>query len=167
MNFYLFRHGITYASKNGLEYGKSEETAGILKEAFPSLKRLGQYLKTIPTDANLTSPYKRCLETVDIVSRFSEKEFGIDERLGECRLDLESMENFFDRIKEFMESLKKAKYENVLLCSHGYPLEAIIQYISDGKFDGEKLDPFPDTGVLTIYENGKFSLKDFNGEEKP
>lgn len=161
-NFYIFRHGITLQSKNLLEYGDNEETASILDEAFPSLQKMGLYLKDIKTGINLTSPYKRCLETVKIVSEFSGKEFSIDARLGEYRADLEDFPKFFARIKNLLDELTKQKYQSVLLCSHGYPISAIRQYLSGKEIDIARLEIYPKPGVLSIFKDGKVNEVDFN-----
>jgi broad specificity phosphatase PhoE len=55
----------------------------ILPEGIPAVKRLADYLKDIKTDINFTSPYLRCKQTVDIISKvsggnlMSTKDYGI------------------------------------------------------------------------------------------
>jgi len=167
MDFLIFRHGETYVSKHNLpNYGDTENTAGLLPEGVPAIRELGLYLKKTNTDINLTSPLKRCLETVEIVTEISGKKFTIDDRLGEYDPDMENKLGLIERIKGFMDEIAKKDYRSVLICTHGYPISAILQYLSEGKVEVPKLDNYPNPGVLTIVKDGKISEIDFDSKKE-
>ena len=54
---------MTYFAKNNIPYGDQVESAEILEEGIPTIKKLGEYLKDIKTEVNYTSPFKRCIQT--------------------------------------------------------------------------------------------------------
>jgi broad specificity phosphatase PhoE len=154
---------MTFVSKNNLpNYGDQEFSAKILPEGIPAIKKLGLFLKEIESDINLTSPYNRCLETVEIIAAIAGKNFHKDERLGEFRSGLESFGELSSRIISFVDDLKSNEYKNVSVCSHGYPISAMIQYVSSGKIEKKQLLTYPDPGVLSIFKDGKLTQIDFN-----
>jgi broad specificity phosphatase PhoE len=162
MNFYIFRHAITYFSKNNLPYGDQIESAEILPEGVPAIERLGKYLKDISTDSNFTSPYKRCIQTSNIVTKMSEKNFVVDANLRDWDYRNETLDAMIQRIKLFMENITNQKLSSIAICTHGYPINAIISYIKKGMIDESDLDGYPDPGVLVIIKGRSIEYKDFN-----
>lgn len=160
MNYYIFRHGETYFSKLDIPYGDQVETAEILPEGIPAIEKLAKELKNIPTDANFTSPYKRCLQTVEIVKNITGKVFTIDERLHD--INAETIDEMVDRISEFYEEIKTGNYENIAICTHGYPIAVLKSLITKGEFEIDKLKSYPDPGALVKIINGKIEQIDFN-----
>lgn len=160
-NFYIFRHGETFVSKNKLDsYGDAELTTGILPEAVPIIKKLGLYLKNIETDINVTSPLKRCIETTKIITQVTGKTFKIDERITEYKNDGGDIDSMEVRIRNFINDFD-GHFKNILICSHGYPIAALTQLIRFNSIDPKLLDKYPDPGVLVIIENNKIKYLDF------
>lgn len=155
---------MTHFSKNGLPYGDMVETAEILPEGIPSIKRLGEYLKNIQTDANFTSPYKRCLETSGIVSEITGKKFVVDENLRDWDPRNGTVEEMVERILTFCHNMQHTTYNSLSLCTHGYPINAIVAFFIKGKIESDDLDNYPETGVLTTIEDGKVNYINFNIE---
>src|SRR3989344_7569666 len=137
MNLYIFRHGMTYFSKKDIPYGNQVETAEILPEGIPVIKRLGEYLKDIPTDANFTSPFKRCMQTSGIISDITGKKFQVDHDLHDWDPRVETVENMIARILLFCLKLHATSYSSVTICTHGYPINALIAYFTKGEIKVE------------------------------
>jgi len=162
VKLYIFRHGITYFSKNRLPYGDSIETAEILPEGIPAIKRMGNYLRDVHTDSNFTSPYKRCIQTSLIISGVSSKKFKMDTNLRDWDPQKETVEGMIKRLYRFSAQLATNNHTSVAICTHGYPINALIAYFTKGTIDKGDLDSFPDPGVLVIVDNKKVVYKDFN-----
>jgi len=164
MNFYIFRHGETYFSKNNLDYNEHVEDAQILAEGFPALEHLGGFLKNVETDINISSTYKRCRQTVKIVGRRSEKKFVFEALLRDWDSRNETVEGTANRITDFHQQLtaNDQQLKSVCICSHGYPIAMLKSLILTGKVDLSKLDDYPETGVLLIIKHGKVEEIDFN-----
>src|SRR3989344_7716700 len=150
MNLYVFRHAATYHTKTTIPYGNEIETADILSEGIPAIEKLANFLKRIKTDANYTSPYKRCLQTAEIVTEISGKAFQLNDSLGEYREDKESFEDFSQRVKNFLNHLEKEKITSSAICTHGGVMAGIFEHISKGEFKIEYLNNFPLPGILII-----------------
>ena len=101
MDLYIFRHGTTYFSKTDIPYGDKMETAEILPEAYAPIEKLADYLKDITTGANYSSPYKRCVQTVQIVEKTTQKKFTFDDRLKDWYLGKETINTMLERITNF------------------------------------------------------------------
>ena len=164
MDFYIFRHGETFFTKHKIPYYQEQiVTAEILSEGIPVIKKIAEKLKEIPTDANFTSPYKRCLQTTEIISKISGKKFTIDKRLHDFNTYIgESITKVVERISSFYEDLKRNNYKSVAVCTHGYPTSILKCLIIEGAFRLEKLNSYPKPGVLTIIKNGKIKSINFN-----
>lgn len=162
MKHYIFRHGETYFSKHDIPYGDQVETAEILPEKIPVIEKLARYLNDIPTDTNFSSPFKRCRQTVEIVSKITGKVFSFDERLHDWIPEKESKKALIERVIRFAEELKISSNKSVAICTHGYPINALIAYFTKGYVRESDLDNFPSTGVLVSIIDGKVSFNDFN-----
>lgn len=160
MNYYIFRHAQTYFTKNHVMYEDKIETAKILKEGIPAITRLAKYLKNKKTDANFSSPYLRCKQTVEIVGKISGKEFVFDKRLGE--FNAETIEEMADRLSKFYEEIKGKNYKNIAICTHGYPIAVLRSFITRDKFEEEELNSYPSPGFLMIIRNKKVEYINFN-----
>jgi broad specificity phosphatase PhoE len=162
MNFYIFRHAMTYFSKNDVPYGDQVESAEILPEGIPIVKKLALYLKNIKTDVNFSSPYKRCRQTVEIVKEITGKDFTFDERLHDYNPRNENIEEMFKRLTGLYGILKEKNYKNVAICTHGFPIATLIALMTKGKVDESDLENYPDTGILVIVKDKKVEYLDFN-----
>jgi len=162
VTYYIFRHGATFQSKFNVPYGKEIETAEILPEGIPVIEKLADYLKDIPVDANFTSPFKRCLQTVEIVTKISGKKYISDDRLHDWLPEKETIQNVIERIENFFKEINANPYNSVSICTHGYPISGLIQLISHGRIDEMELENFPKPGVLTIASSEEIKSLDFN-----
>lgn len=158
--FYIFRHGHTYATWNKMPYGETVYSANIIPQGFESIKKIGEYLRTIPSDFNISSEFKRCRETVKIISEITGKKFEFDKRLNE---DIEQDKNIFiKRVKSFLDDTKKKHYQNILICSHGAVLSAIKYLVLTGKVNEVQLNDFPAPGIILVIKGKTLKELDFN-----
>jgi broad specificity phosphatase PhoE len=169
--YYLFRHGDTFVTKGqrvwyypkfipetAFSYGSKVFSASILDEAKPTIQKLAEYLKEIPTQFNASSQFRRCRQTVEIVEKVSKKEFVFDKRLNE--FVFETPWAFQHRVKNFLYSIEEKEYQSVTICTHGAVLALIATILT-----GQKVG-FPKPGVLVIIKGGEISYKDFNSVPK-
>ncbi|OGM10654.1 hypothetical protein A2159_01045 [Candidatus Woesebacteria bacterium RBG_13_34_9] len=162
MLLYIFRHAITYHTKTNTPYGDEVVSAEILPEGIPAIEKLAKYLKYISTDANYTSPYKRCIQTVEIVSEISGKSFQLKDVLGEYREDKETFEEFAKRVKDFLVYLEKQNIKSAAICTHGGVIAGVISFLTKNSYTLPDLHNYPAPGILVTIENGKLEYKDFN-----
>jgi broad specificity phosphatase PhoE len=168
MNWYIFRHGKTaFSGKTPWQdrsYGSKTETAEILPEGIPVLKRLGKYLKDIATDFNVSSPYLRCKQTVAIVGNESGKHFTFDPLLHDIDHRVEKPWDTAKRITAFYKELTthNPPHTSVCVCTHGYPIAMLKSLILTGKVNLLRIMDYPTTGVLLSIVDGKVSYEDFN-----
>lgn len=162
MTYYIFRHGETYQTKNNLLYGDDVETAEILVECIPAIQKLSSYLKRVESGANFSSPYLRCRQTVEIVSKITNKKFKYDDRLQEFIFGKESILQLVERLKNFLFEVNSKQYNNVIICTHGYPISGLVQLIRLGRVREPELNNYPKPGVLTIISPEKLETIDFN-----
>jgi len=160
MNYYIFRHGETFFSKFKIPYGIFINVAPILPSKIPVTKRLAEYLKNVPTDANFSSPYLRCKQTIKIIEKVSLKKFVFDTRLGEFHN--ETINKMEARLTNFLEEIKKKNFQNVMICSHGWPIVCLKDIILKGKLDSQDLGKYPNPGILICIKNGKVKEINFN-----
>jgi broad specificity phosphatase PhoE len=131
--YYIFRHGETFVTKgHRLGYGTKIFSANILDSGKPALEKLGRYLKEIPTDFNAASQYKRCRQTVGIISGQSGKEFIFDKRLNEFFFELPFL--FRRRVISFLNELDRSGYETVLICTHAAVINEIMKLVNREAF---------------------------------
>jgi broad specificity phosphatase PhoE len=161
MDYYIFRHGETYFSKNEILYGDAVESAEILPEGIPTIKKLADYLKDIKTDINFTSPYLRCRQTTEIISKETGWKFNVDQRLHDLNRQIETVSDMIKRVQNFWEELEQTNHQKVAICTHGYPISALIQLNTKGFVSEPMLNNYPKTGVLTIVKDKKVEPVDF------
>ena len=119
MRLYIFRHGMTFQTKNNVPYTpENYKTSPILPEGIPSIKKLAHYLKDVKTDANYTSSYLRCIQTVEIVSEISGKSFLPNEMLGEYAEWVENFDSLRARAQNFIDYLGTQHIETTAICTH-------------------------------------------------
>lgn len=153
-NFFLFRHGITFASEDDTPYGEAILTAPMLSQGIPAVTRLGKYLKNIETDFNLSSPLLRCQQTVEIITKESGKVFEFEERVIEYYK--ETFEQFRERIANYLKVLEESSHQNILICTHGAVIAGFKHLLLEGKFEeNPDLHDYPKTGVLLNIREGK------------
>ncbi len=112
---FLIRHAHRDTDQPRLDNGLSEK-------GHHQSKRLSSYfdhmLEKHEKIRLISSPKKRCIETLEPFSKKRKFEIEIDSRLTEGRLD-ESSIAFLARIENFLESFKQAPSGIWMVCSHG------------------------------------------------
>ncbi len=155
--YYIFRHGETFVTKGlRLNYGTKIFTADILDEGKPALQKLGRYLNKVDSDFNASSRFKRCRQTVSIVSEASGKNFEFDSRLNEFFFELPFF--FKRRISRFLNELNTKNYHNVIICTHGANINEIIKLINPKAF-GQLARKTPDPRPALQLEASRKSLQ--------
>lgn len=158
--FYIFRHGETFATKDSKGYGWRIFSASILDEGIPVIEKMGTYLKSVPSDFNASSQYRRCRQTVAIVNQASGKGFVFDLRLNEYFL--ETFNNFYKRLNSFLDFVEKEEYKSVLVCTHGACIAVLLKILRGQTPSKQDLFYYPRPGVLTIVDGKKTEEVDFN-----
>ncbi len=161
MIIYLFRHAQTFESKNSIDYGADNFNTPILYEGREPIEKMGEYLKNIPSDFNISSPFLRCKQTVEIITEKTGKEFDFDNKLGEF-IDIPYVQ-FKLRIANFLEEMKSKNYKTILICTHGAVMSVLLHLLLDRI--PEKSIPVSEyvkTGVLIKVENQMVEKLDFN-----
>lgn len=157
--FYIFRHGLATKSKSG--YGAHIVTATLLPEAIPPVKKIGEYLKDIPTDYNVSSRFIRCQETAEIVSKISCKQFVLDKRLNEYYE--ESFEDLVTRISNFLRDIEKKGYRNVAICTHVAVITVLLKLLKAEPVEKKDIySNYPLPGTLLIIKDNNVSEINFN-----
>lgn len=162
MTIYIFRHGETKETKLNIAYGENVYNSNILEEGKQAIKKIGEYLKNIKTDANYASEFKRVKQTVDIVEKISGKKFAFDKRLNEFldKSEGETFSNLKDRTQKFLADI--GTKDHIAICTHGAVIAAIKNLIL-GKFDKrEQIYDFPRPGILWIIRKNSLKEKDFS-----
>jgi len=159
--YYIFRHGETFATKkgNGI-YWLKIFSAPILEEGKPSLLKLAKYLKNVPSDFNVASPFLRCQQTAELVTSITGKKFDSDARIREYTLELPW--RFKRRVLHFMQDMEKSEYQHIVICTHSIVIEMLVQYLLKGKIHLRERIISPLPGVLTIVANKKSEVINFN-----
>lgn len=161
MIYYLFRHGETYDTKYRIPYDdKTVVSSNILPESKSVIKRLANYLKNKDTDYSVSSPVKRCKQTVEVIKEETGIAFMFDKRLTEYYN--EPFEQMVDRLKNFLKESKEKGFKSMAVCSHGEPISALINLLTKGSFSEADLHQFPPTGVLVKVAEGNTKFIDFN-----
>jgi len=160
-NYYIFRHGDTFATKYSRGfYGTGIMRASILPEFTGSIVKLGQHLKKISTDFQVSSQLKRCKETAAIVTEQSGKQFVYDARLNE--FFFETFGHFSKRVSSFLQDMEKSSHNSIVICTHGAVIAALVRFLQNETFGVRNLREFPSPGVLVTVENGIVRELNFN-----
>lgn len=164
MNHYIFRHGESYFSKHHIPYGKEIESAEILAEGIPTSKKVGKYLAKKNIDVYFSSPYKRCVQTAEIIEQITNEEFVLDARIGEEMINRkkETFEELVKRLRNFLDYIRSKRFESVAICSHGWPIAALVALITKGEVKLRDLDNYPKPGMLIEIKNKSIKSLDFN-----
>ncbi len=172
MNYYIFRHGETFATKGNVEYGKHVIDAPTLREGIPTTKRMAEYLKEINTNFNVRSEFLRVAQTAAIITDITGRRFETDARLNDTLVapkeyetmypKTETREEFIARVTSFVDDLKSKPYDTVLIGTHGGVIAALKHLLVNGEFDYKNIMDFPRPGVLTIIKGNTIEEIDFN-----
>ena len=153
MVFYLFRHGETYFSKNGLPYGKQVESANILPESISQAKDIASKLDREGVRTIYSSPIKRCVQTVKIIKKEvpAIKCLFLQE-LEEEKISrgLENLTELIKRLQTALDKIKTTKTKRVGICTHGWPLAIMIALLQEKPIRQQDLLNHPKCGELII-----------------
>ena len=165
-DFYIFRHGDTIDSGSLLTkifgHKRDSHALPILPKGVPALEKIGEFLKSIPTDADFCSPYLRCMDSAKIVGDIAGKIYQSDERIQELEGNGEGFPSFKKRVVDFFNEIDKKNYSTVSICTHGAVIAAIKHLKTSGKFFFFQVLDFPNPGNLIIIKNRKTSTINFN-----
>ncbi len=158
--YYIFRHGETFATKLKKWYGYRLYSAPILEEGKPSIIRLASYLKDIPSNYNVSSPFLRCRQTSEIVTQITGKNFTFDKRIREYGIELPIF--FKRRVLNFLKEMESSNHQTIIICTHAIVIEMLIQYLTKGNISLKDRLVAPLPGVLTIIKNKQSEEINFN-----
>lgn len=158
--FYIFRHGETFATKQGVEYGDQVYSAPILEEGKVVIEEMAEFLKNVPTDFNVSSPLLRCTQTCEIITRATGKSFVADKRLIEFYQ--ETVPELEERVKSILKEIKEKKYESVMICTHQNVIVMLLSLLKGKRFEKLNVYEFPAPGILIILDEGEPKEIDFN-----
>lgn len=152
MKWYLFRHGFTFFSKTHIPYGPFVNCAPLLPEGKKQAYKIGLQLKKQKAVALFSSPYLRCRQTAEIVSRQIDLPVNFDNRLGEQMITSgkESFEEMVSRLQGFINDTKKLNHSSVAVCSHGWPLGILIALLKKGSATRTDLKNPPTGEIVEI-----------------
>jgi broad specificity phosphatase PhoE len=162
MKFYIFRHAETFPSKNtGGIYDENNFATPVLSSGKDITIKLAQYLKDIPSDLNVSSPFERCKETVEIITQVTGKKFIFDERVGEYFQI--SYPDFRARIEDFLKEIEGRDYQNIIICTHGAVMSQIVHLLCDDKPEEDiPISEGKNTGILVMVEDRSIKEINFN-----
>jgi broad specificity phosphatase PhoE len=165
-DLYIFRHGDTKISGSLVakifSHHGDTHTMPILPKSIPTLKKIGKYLKNIPTDVNFCSPYLRCVDSAKIAGTIAGKIYRADERIREFKEKGEKFSSFRKRVADFLEEIDKKGYSAVSICTHGAVIAALKHLKTHGNFFFFQVLDFPKPGNLIIIKNGEVNMVNFN-----
>ncbi len=173
MKVYVIRHGEVDSNINGVYNLVSDE---LNEKGFEQANILKEKIKNINYDVIISSPLIRAKQTSEIVNVLN-KEIIYDDRLKERdagtfkgkSLDLtdrfeywnynteyhqgdeELIKDFFKRVWDFLDELKKQNYKSVVISCHSGVSKAIRGYF-EGIGDGDFLKKGLVNCELTLYE---------------
>lgn len=158
--YYIFRHGETFVTKKGGWYWHKLYSAPILEEGKPVIAKMAKYLKKIDSDYHVRSPFLRCQQTADIVTDMTGKIFEVDRRIREW--DWEIPYYFKKRVLYFLQEMETSDKQVILVCTHAFVIQLLVQYLTTGKVGWRQLLVAPLPGVLTIIKEKQVQIMDFN-----
>lgn len=148
MILYLVRHGQTETNKQGLLLSSKDEPLNSL--GLNQVEKGKELLDNVNFDICFVSPFTRTMETANIIlnnktsiikdNRLRERDFGLleskEERLYDASFwnyelnkddyEVESIQDLFQRTKEFYDYLKQNYADKtILIVSHGATIRAL------------------------------------------
>lgn len=158
--WYLFRHALSTYSKHG--YGDEVLSAQILPSETKPIEQMAQYFLKVPNSINFSSEIIRCIQTAQIISKPTGKQFATDKRLNEYHG--ESFEEFTIRVTSWLDGIEASQTasENILVCTHGAVIAALKHIILKGTFSEDNALDYPECGELWIIRDKKVESIDFN-----
>lgn len=157
--YYIFRHGKAIA--DGEEYGDKILSASLLPESVPVIKRVAEFLKTVPESKNFSSEILRCKQTAEIVTSIIGKQFTFDRRLNEFYQ--ESFTELSKRVELFLEEVCYSENGPFVICTHGAVISAMKHLILTKTYTLSDLYDYIQPGeMLIIKANKEIEILNFN-----
>jgi broad specificity phosphatase PhoE len=165
-DLYILRHGDTTESGNLFfrlfGHKGSSFNLPILPKGLPPLQKIGEYLKSVPTEANFCSPYIRCVDSAKVVGKIADKKFDNESRISEFERNGEGFGYFYKRVKNFFDDIKSKKYSSVSICTHGAVIAALKHLATGRSFHRLQIWDFPKPGNLIVIKDSKVEILNFN-----
>ena len=128
-HFYFFRHGQTNENKAGKREGTGID-AWLTKLGIIQAQQLSEFLKNKKIQVIYSSPYKRAIDTaeivlknyhnVDIITAESLKEAVFGFWYDENEIGKNTINDNFNRIKKYLEHIVESdNRKNIAIASHG------------------------------------------------
>jgi broad specificity phosphatase PhoE len=164
--YYILRHGETVVTQSKGKkkwYGLRHFSAPILPIGIPVTKSIASYLKNKSIDYFVCSEYLRCRQTAKIVSEVIKKDFVCDQRLNDYFI--ETFWHFRRRLQSFLADMDKLPYESIAVCTHGFTIAGLTQFLTKGTFSFSEMFNYPSPEELTIVKKQTKEVINFNGNE--
>ena len=158
MSIYVVRHGETKLNEEGKLQGRNGEDLN--ENGIKQAKNLAQKLSKVKFDIVISSPQNRAIQTAKIISlktplidkRIDVYDLGEADRMKKDDVEMmgfipnpekyngvENFEDFVDRIKDFLQSIKNIeniKDLNILIVGHKCTVGAIDTYFNSSNMKG-------------------------------
>lgn len=154
MKLYFARHGQTNSNAQAVNQPTAGEDEPLSELGIQQASALAEQLKNETFDLILSSPFKRALQTAEIVNKYHGLEVGVGDKWREVQtagyVDMnvwhhlfdfgknastenkESLMDFFERIYEALDELVSLHQdEEVLVVSHGGVQHALFAYANN------------------------------------
>lgn len=177
MNLYVIRHGKTIWNEKGITQGRTNNR--LSKRGQMETYEVAEQLRDISFDVIYTSPLTRAVQTANIINKFHNikvvKDFDLieidqgiftrrkkdsltaeEQKLKNERSKLAKMETYeecFERVDNFLKRLKKCDFRNVLVVTHNCTATFIEDIVLSKKID------FSDDKFLRNFKNSE--IKNF------
>lgn len=120
---FLLRHAKAGAREDN---SASDRERGLTEKGRAQAEAIAKYLSKIEIDKILSSPYRRCVETVEPLANLTGLEIVEDSILGEDA----TFEGLQDIISHYFQAVDNPKTgSSVVICTHGNVVPAIIELI--------------------------------------
>jgi len=165
MKIYVARHGKTVWNEQRRTQGQVQNR--LSKTGIETTQKLAEKSKDIKIDYIYSSPLLRAVQTANIINKFHKVKVIKDQRLTDInqgifsgrffdslteeeliakksrskKYGMESMEEFFIRIKDFYNFiLEKHKHENILIVTHSGAIKLLEYVTKHNNFNNELLE---------------------------
>lgn len=166
MNLYIIRHGQAEHNVKKILDENPRNNTNLTKKGIIQVQKKAQRLSKNPLDIIFSSQYPRSIQTASIINQFHHVKIKIDKRLNERKTGLdkqpvrrwknlskkdkfsmklqggESFQEEKARLRSFLSDLRKKPYKNILLATHGEPMQIInglLKKLSDHEIVKRKI----------------------------
>lgn len=162
MKIYVMRHGLTVWNEKGIIQGRSKNM--LSKTGKNLVEKVAKDLTKGIFDIIFTSPLMRTMQTSNIVNEFQKVKIIKDKRLIEIdkgiftkrlkstltekekllknnadkNTKMESYQEVFDRVLDFVNFIKNTSYKNILIVTHNIVASYIENILLNKNFDLKK-----------------------------